>query len=142
MMRGIKTLKARLDVHQANAQKLASWLAEQPEISRVYYPGLPDHPGREIHNRQAAGPGGVLSFTARDTKLAHQIMNRVKIPALAVSLGAVESIISYPVTMSHAAIPPKQRQELGITDNLIRYSVGLEDPDDLIADLEQAIRGK
>lgn len=141
LMRGIKTLKVRMEQHQAGALAVAGWLKEQPEITEVYYPGLPDHPGYEINRKQASGFGGIVSFKAKTDELARQIMNNVQLPALAVSLGAVESIISFPPKMSHAAIPPEIRQAQGITDNLIRLSVGLEDPDDLIADLRKAIQG-
>lgn len=141
LMRGMKTLKVRMDQHQAGALAIALWLREQPEITEVFYPGLPDHPGYEINKKQAAGFGGIVSFKAKTADLARQIMNNVHLPALAVSLGAVESIISFPPKMSHAAMPPEVRQAQGITDDLIRLSVGLEDPEDLIADLDQAIRG-
>jgi cystathionine beta-lyase len=141
LMRGIKTLKVRMDQHQAGALAIAQWLREQPEIIEVYYPGLPGHPGYEINKKQATGFGGIVSFKTETDDLAGQIMNNVKLPALAVSLGAVESIISFPPKMSHAAMPPEVRRAQGITDNLIRLSVGLEDPDDLIADLYRAIKG-
>lgn len=141
LMRGIKTLKVRMEQHQAGALAIAHWLREQPEITEVFYPGLPDQPGYEINKKQATGFGGIVSFKTKTDELAGQIMNNVKLPALAVSLGAVESIISFPPKMSHAAMPPEVRRAQGITDNLIRLSVGLEDPDDLIADLYRAING-
>lgn len=139
LMRGMKTLQVRLDREQETAGKIAEWLAGRPEVTRVYYPGLIDHPGYDLHRRQAKGPGAVLSFELSTRELARQVMERVQLPALAVSLGAVESILSYPVTMSHAAIPPAERHALGITDSLFRLSVGLEDADDLVADLAQAL---
>ncbi|KKM11291.1 cystathionine gamma-synthase [Clostridiales bacterium PH28_bin88] len=139
LMRGMKTLQVRLDREQETAGKIAEWLAGRPEVTRVYYPGLIDHPGYGLHRRQAKGPGAVLSFELSTPELAWQVMERVQLPALAVSLGAVESILSYPVTMSHAAIPPAERHALGITDSLLRLSVGLEDADDLVADLAQAL---
>lgn len=141
LMRGIKTLKVRMEQHQAGAVAIAKWLKEQPEITEVFFPGLPDHPGYEINKKQASGYGGIVSFKAKTDELARQIMNNVQLPALAVSLGAVESIISFPPKMSHAAMPPEVRQAQGITDNLIRLSVGLEDPEDLIADLQKAVKG-
>lgn len=141
LMRGIKTLKVRMEQHQAGALALAAWLKEQPEITEVFYPGLSGHPGYEINKKQATGFGGIVSFKAKTAELAAKIMNNVQLPALAVSLGAVESIISFPAKMSHAAMPPEVRQAQGITDNLMRFSVGLEDPDDLITDLRQAMRG-
>ena len=140
-MRGIKTLKVRMEEHQRGAFVVAKWLQEQPQVKNVYYPGLENHPGHEILAQQAEGFGGVLSFDVGDVQLAKQIMSNVKIPAVAVSLGAVESILSYPVKMSHAAIPQEIREKLGITDSLMRLSVGLEDPEDIIADLKQAMEG-
>lgn len=138
-MRGLKTLKVRMDQHQAGAIRIARWLSEQPEVERVFYPGLAGHPGHQLHQKQALGSGGILSFRVREPALARRILNGVKIPVLAVSLGAVESIISFPATMSHASMPPERRQELGITDTLIRLSVGLEDPEDLIEDFRSAM---
>ncbi|MDA8233645.1 MAG: PLP-dependent aspartate aminotransferase family protein [Clostridia bacterium] len=140
VMRGIKTLKVRLDQQQASAHKIAEWLVQQPEVKEVYYPGLPHHPGHQLAARQAQGFGAIVSFKMKSVEQARQVLNGVKLPVLAVSLGAVESIISYPVTMSHAAIPQARRQELGVTDDLIRLSVGLEEAEDLIADLSQAFR--
>ncbi|HBC94512.1 MAG TPA: methionine biosynthesis PLP-dependent protein [Pelotomaculum sp.] len=139
LLRGMKTLKARMDLHQSGAGKLAAWLAGREEVKKVYFPGLPDHPGREIHEKQAEGPGGIVSFRMKDEKTARMLMEKVKLPALAVSLGAVESIISYPLTMSHASMHPDHRLRAGVTGELIRLSVGLEDPDDLIEDLSQAM---
>ncbi|MHB8171808.1 MAG: trans-sulfuration enzyme family protein [Thermincolia bacterium] len=139
VMRGIKTLKVRMDQQQATAHKIAEWLVQQPEVKEVYYPGLPNHPGHKLAGRQADGFGAIISFKAKSVELARHLLNNVKIPILAVSLGAVESIISYPSTMSHAAIPSKRRLELGVTDDLIRLSVGLEEAEDLIEDLRQAI---
>lgn len=139
LMRGIKTLKARLDMHQQGAGRIARWLASRPEVKNVYFPGLPDHPGRELHEKQAFGPGGIVSFRMQTEEMAKDLLKNVKLPALAVSLGAVESIISYPVTMSHASMHPDHRERAGVTGDLIRLSVGLEDPDDLIEDLAAAL---
>lgn len=139
LLRGLKTLKVRLDYQQASALKLAEVLNRHPGVVQVYYPGLPDHPGREIHYSQADGPGAVLSFRTGSTASARRFMERVRLAAVAVSLGGVETIVSYPVKMSHAAMHESQRLKLGITDDLIRISVGLEDPDDLIADFEGAL---
>ncbi|RJX25765.1 MAG: aminotransferase class V-fold PLP-dependent enzyme [Dethiobacter sp.] len=139
LMRGIKTLKVRMEQHQQGAMAVARWLQEQPGVKEVYYPGLPEHPGHMLHKKQASGFGGIVSFRMETPELARQVLERVQIPALAVSLGAVESIISYPLTMSHAAMPPEIRQKAGITGDLIRLSVGLEDPGDLIADLAHAM---
>ncbi|OPY66134.1 MAG: Cystathionine beta-lyase MetC [Syntrophorhabdaceae bacterium PtaU1.Bin034] len=139
LMRGIKTLAARMEVQQRNAEVIASWLSEQKEIERVYYPGLKTHPGRDVHFRQASGAGAVVSFELPSTEIAHAFLRSVTLPLLAVSLGGVESILSYPPTMSHAAVPPKERLARGITDKLVRLSVGLEDPHDLIDDFKQAL---
>ncbi|WNR43563.1 aminotransferase class V-fold PLP-dependent enzyme [Paenibacillus roseipurpureus] len=141
LIRGMKTLQARMEASEKSARRLAQWLSEQPDIDVVYYPGLPNHPGREIHEKQSAGYGAVVSFDVGSGEKAKQLMSKVKIPLVAVSLGAVESILSYPAKMSHAAMPREVRLQRGITDGLVRYSVGLEDIEDIIEDLEQALRG-
>ncbi len=135
--RGIKTLRARMELQQQSALRIAEWLKKQPWVTDVYYPGLPEHPGYEINRSQATGFGAVLSFKTDTTERALAVMKKVKLWSVAVSLGGVESILSYPVRMSHAAIPVKERERLGITPNLIRLSVGLEEPEDLIEDLKQ-----
>jgi cystathionine beta-lyase len=140
LMRGIKTLAARMEIQQRGAMKIASWLSGHPRVEKVYYPGLKNHPGREVHERQASGPGAVVSFELPTVEAAHAFMRSVTLPLLAVSLGGVESILSYPATMSHASIPPEERLALGITDKLVRLSVGLEEPEDLIDDFEQALK--
>ncbi|TDG00483.1 trans-sulfuration enzyme family protein [Paenibacillus piri] len=139
LMRGMKTLQTRMEAHERSARRLAEWLAAHPEVAAVYYPGLPNHPGREIHERQSSGYGAVVSFDVGSGERAKQLLGQVGIPLVAVSLGAVESILSYPAMMSHAAMPREVRHERGITDGLIRYSVGLESIEDIIADLEQAL---
>jgi cystathionine beta-lyase len=140
VMRGIKTLKVRMDAQEQSAQQLALWLKGHPRVEAVFYPGLEDHPGREINKAQAAGAGAVLSFKTRTTEQAVRFLGKVRLAAAAVSLGGVETIASYPVRMSHAAMPPEERRRLGITDTLIRISVGLEDPRDLIADFDEALK--
>ena len=139
LLRGMRTLGVRLTAEQATAAVLAGWLAERPEVSRVYYPGLPHHPGRALHARQADGAGAVVSFTLQSTAAAQTFMQSITLPKLAVSLGGVESILSYPATMSHAAMPPAEREARGITDALVRLSVGLESAHDLMEDLGQAL---
>ncbi len=139
VMRGIKTLGARMEIQQRNAMVIADWLSQQREIRRVYYPGLESHPGRDTHNRQASGPGAVISFELSDVETTHAFLRAIRVPLLAVSLGGVESILSYPATMSHSRMPVRQRQALGVTDCLVRLSVGLEAPEDLIADFRQAL---
>lgn len=140
VMRGIKTLKARMDYAQKSALYIAQELSRHPEIKAVYYPGLPTHPGHELLKSQADGFGAVLSFETNTSEIAKKIMANVKLPAVAVSLGSVESILSYPPTMSHAAIPREVRYEMGITDALLRFSIGMESPDDLLKDLFDAMK--
>jgi len=141
LMRGMKTLGARMAHSEESAAKLAAWLQGRSDIEHVYYPGLLNHPGREIHEKQSSGYGAVISFDVGSGERAKQVLNQVKLPLVAVSLGAVESILSYPAMMSHAAMGEQVRHERGITDGLLRFSVGLEDVDDLIADLDQALAG-
>lgn len=139
LMRGMKTLGARMAHSEISARKLADWLARRQDIAAVYYPGLAEHPGREVQEKQSEGYGAVVSFDVGSGDRAKRVLSRVKLPLVAVSLGAVESILSYPAMMSHASMPPEVRLERGITDGLLRFSVGLEDIGDLIADLEQAL---
>ncbi|WP_027091618.1 trans-sulfuration enzyme family protein [Cohnella thermotolerans] len=139
LMRGMKTLKVRMEGSERSAAKLAEWLSGHPGVVKVYYPGLADHPRREVHEKQSKGYGAVVSFDVGSGERARKLLGRVKLPLVAVSLGAVESILSYPAMMSHAAMPRDVRLARGITDGLVRYSVGLEDIDDLIRDLEQAL---
>jgi cysteine-S-conjugate beta-lyase len=139
LLRGIKTLAARLDLQQRTAATVAAAVAALPGVLRVHYPGLPDHPGRAVHERQARGPGAVFSFELENGRITKAFLRALQLPLLAVSLGGVESIASYPVTMSHAAMPPDERARRGITDGLVRLSVGLEAPEDLVADIEQAL---
>ncbi|MEQ8155502.1 MAG: aminotransferase class I/II-fold pyridoxal phosphate-dependent enzyme [Clostridiaceae bacterium] len=139
LLRGIKTLKVRMDVQQATAEKLARWLQNKGQVEEVYYPGLETHPGREIHFEQASGAGAVLSFKFKTLEQTKYFLNNVKNAAFAVSLGGVETIVSYPAKMSHAAIPKEEREALGVTDTLIRVSVGLEEFEDLAESFEAAI---
>lgn len=140
LLRGIKTLKIRMDYQQKNAQTLAEWLMKYDKIETVYFPGLPEHEGYQIHKEQSDGAGCVLSFKTKEDKVAKEFLNRVKIGAVAVSLGGVETIISYPAKMSHAAMPKQERDRVGIGDNLIRVSVGLEDIEDIINDFSEALK--
>jgi cysteine-S-conjugate beta-lyase len=139
LLRGLKTLKVRMDYQQNSAQKIAEWLMNHKKVSKIYYPGLPDHPGRDIHYSQATGAGSVLSFTCIDTLTTQKFLKNIKLCAVAVSLGGVETIISYPCKMSHASIPAPEREKQGITDSLVRVSIGLEEPEDLIEDFDQAL---
>lgn len=141
VLRGLKTLRVRLEESQKSARAVAEWLSEQKRVTEVFYPGLPTHPGHAVHNSQAAGPGAVLSFKLETVELTRRVLETVELAAFAVSLGGVESIISYPAKMSHAAMPPEERAARGVTDNLVRLSVGLEECEDLIADLDRVING-
>lgn len=138
-LRGVKTLKVRMDQSQQNTIKIAAWLKSHKRVTAVHYPGLAEHPGYAIHAGQADGPGAVFSFELDSFETTKRMLEGSKLAAFAVSLGGVESIISYPARMSHASVPAEERLRKGITDTLVRLSVGLEDPDDLIADLEQAM---
>jgi cystathionine gamma-lyase len=139
-LRGIKTLAVRMEQHCANAGHLASWLAEHPRVQRVYYPGLPNHPGHQVAGRQMRGYGGMISVSIRGGKeAALRLLTRTKLFSLAESLGGVESLIGHPATMTHASIPAEQRLARGIDDGLVRLSVGIEDASDLQEDLRQAL---
>ena len=140
LARGMRTLAVRLAAEQETARELATWLSARPEVARVHYPGLPDHPGHALQARQADGPGAVLSFELRGTEEATAFMRAMRLPKVAVSLGGVESILSHPATMSHAAMPPAERAARGISDALLRLSVGLESAADLKEDLDRALR--
>ena len=139
-LRGTKTLPLRMARHDASGRRIAQWLTERKDISKVYYPGLPDHPQFELAKRQMKGFGGMISFDVDDAARARRVAESVKIFALAESLGGVESLIGHPASMTHAAVPAALRQEMGLTDSLLRLSVGVEDVDDLLADLDQALR--
>jgi cystathionine beta-lyase/cystathionine gamma-synthase len=139
-LRGIKTLAVRMERHSANAEVLAGWLKLQPGVERVYYPGLPEHPGHEIAQRQMRSFGGMISVRLRGGKAAAlQLLTTTRLFSLAESLGGVESLISHPATMTHASIPAEIRARRGIDDGLVRLSVGIEDVDDLRTDLAAAL---
>ncbi|WP_303720756.1 PLP-dependent aspartate aminotransferase family protein [Malonomonas rubra] len=139
LIRSLKTLPLRMERHSASALQVASWLQEQPQVEKVYYPGLPEHPGHLLTKRQNAGFGGMLSFRLNDPQLAEQLLERLQLISFAESLGGVESLITLPAVQTHADIPAAERERLGICNRLLRLSVGLEDPADLIADLQQAL---
>ena len=139
MIRGIKTLGVRMDRHVANAEKIAEWLVESGYVDKVYYPGLKTDPGYEVQRKQADGPGAMISFTLKKEYDYRTFFKSTKLVTLAESLGGVESLVCHPASMTHAAIPKEIRDEVGITDELIRLSVGIEDVRDIIADIEQAI---
>lgn len=139
VLRGTKTLPIRMERHNANAMVLAAYLASHPKVARVHYPGLPSHPQHELARRQMCGFGGLIAFEAGSFDRARTVLNSVRLMALAESLGGVETLISHPATMTHASVPPERRLQLGITDDLVRVSVGIEDVDDLEEDLAQAL---
>ena len=139
VIRGIKTLGVRMDRHVENAQKIAQWLLDSGYVSKVYYPGLTADPGYEVQKKQADGPGAMISFVLKESYDYRKFFKNLKLITLAESLGGVESLVCHPASMTHAAIPADIRKEVGIVDELIRFSVGIEDAEDLIADLKQAI---
>ena len=142
MLRGLKTLALRVERQQENAQKIAEWLTRHDKVKEVCYPGLPAHPGHCIQQKQSSGFGAMLSFRAPDAFWAERVINRVKVITFAESLGGVESLITYPVRQTHGDIPVEIRDRIGVTDDLLRLSVGIEHVDDLIQDLEQALQEK
>ncbi|MFW0780575.1 bifunctional cystathionine gamma-lyase/homocysteine desulfhydrase [Rossellomorea marisflavi] len=139
LIRGIKTLGLRMEEHEINTKKIVDFLLQHPKVSKVYYPGLESHPNHEIAKAQASGFGGMVSFDVGSEGNADRLLTNTKYFTLAESLGAVESLISVPARMTHASIPKDRRDELGITDGLVRISVGLEDVEDLIEDIDQAL---
>ncbi len=142
VLRGTKTLHLRMERHARNAQRIATWLEGHEAITRVLYPGLPSHPQHELAMRQMRNGGGMVSFEVRgDLDNVRQVAERVHLFALAESLGGVESLLDHPVIMTHASIPKPEREAAGLSDGLLRLSVGVEDVEDLIADLDRALRG-
>ncbi len=141
VLRGIKTLHVRMQRHCENGRAVAQYLAKHPKIEKVYWPGFEDHPNHQIAKSQMADFGGMISFVPKgsDFKAAIKIVERLQLFTLAESLGGVESLAGHPASMTHASIPKEEREKSGVVDSLIRLSVGIEDADDLIADLEQAI---
>ena len=139
-LRGIKTLPLRMRQHDLSGRRIAEWLTRQPLVRKVYYPGLPSHPQHELACRQMSGFGGMISLDLGDPGLARRFVEHTRIFALAESLGGVESLIGHPATMTHASVPPDMRQAMGLTESLIRLSCGVEDTDDLIEDLDRAMR--
>ncbi|MBQ9366363.1 MAG: PLP-dependent transferase, partial [Victivallales bacterium] len=140
--RGIKTLAIRLEKQAANAAKIANWLQQRPEVRKVYYIGFPDHPGYAISQRQCSGFGGMLSMELDAPETARRILREVKLFQYAESLGGVDSLITYPMCQTHADVPEDERLRRGINDRFLRISVGIENADDLIEDLRQALEIK
>ncbi|MDG5471126.1 bifunctional cystathionine gamma-lyase/homocysteine desulfhydrase [Jeotgalibacillus sp. ET6] len=139
LIRGLKTLGLRMEEHEVNAKEIVAFLEKHEGISKIHYPGIKSHPGHEIAQKQSRGFGGMISFDVGSAEKAEEVLKKVRYFTLAESLGAVESLISLPAKMTHASIPPERRAELGITDGLVRISVGIEDIEDLLIDLEQAL---
>ena len=139
VLRGTKTLPLRMERHNANTQVLAEYLAAHPKVSRVHYPGLPTHPQHALACRQMKGFGGLISFELGSLERARTLLNNVRLMALAESLGGVETLISHPASMTHASVPPERRLQIGLTEDMVRVSVGIEDVDDLKEDLAQAL---
>jgi cystathionine gamma-synthase len=140
IIRGIKTLAVRMDKQQENAIKLAKWLQEHPKVNKVYYIGMPDHPGYEVSKKQSRGYGAMISFSVDREETAIQMLERVNLAMYAESLGGVETLITYPMIQTHGDVPEEEREAKGINNKLLRLSVGIEHIDDLIADFEQALK--
>jgi cystathionine beta-lyase/cystathionine gamma-synthase len=139
VMRGIKTLPVRMQRHEATAREIAAFLADHPKVRRVLYPGLPDHPGFAIQQRQARGFGAMISFELDGYDAAKRCLDALEVMSLAESLGGVETLVGHPATMTHASVPPERRAALGLSDGLVRISVGIEDREDLLADLARGL---
>ena len=140
-LRGTKTLALRMRQHDTNGRRIAEWLTHHPKVQRVYYPGLPSHPQHELACRQMKGFGGMISLELGSLERARRFVERTRIFALAESLGGVESLVGHPASMTHASVPQALRDKMGLSDSLVRLSVGIEDVEDLIADLDQALAG-
>lgn len=139
LLRGVKTLAVRMRQHDANGRKVAEWLQQHSKVNKVFYPGLPDHPQYQLAKQQMSGFGSMISFDLGSLDAANRMLKKVRICSLAESLGGVETLISHPATMTHAAIGEEGRRKLGITDGMVRISVGIEDVEDILADLEDAL---
>lgn len=141
VLRGIKTLHLRMERHCQNGRKVAEFLRNHPKIEKVYWPGFPDHPNHEIAKKQMRDFGGMISIALKDSSIENtfRVASSFKIFSLAESLGGVESLVNHPATMTHASIPKEEREKAGVVDQMLRFSVGVEDIDDLLADLEQAL---
>ncbi|HEY3120988.1 MAG TPA: PLP-dependent transferase, partial [Vicinamibacteria bacterium] len=139
VLRGVKTLALRMPRHEENGRRVAEFLRGQGQVRKVYWPGFPDHPGHDVHRRQAGGFGAMIAFDLGSLEGARTLLERVRLCSLGESLGGVETLISHPATMTHAGYTPAEREALGIRDGLVRISVGCEDAEDLIADLARAL---
>lgn len=139
VLRGLKTLPVRMERQQENAQKIAAWLTTHPHVKKVFYAGLPEHPGYQLNRSQARGAGSMISFRTDSVETAHRVLEKVRLITFAESLGGTESLITYPMVQTHPDVPQEMREHLGITETLLRLSVGLEHVEDMIADLRQAL---
>jgi cystathionine beta-lyase/cystathionine gamma-synthase len=139
VLRGTKTLAVRMEAHDRNGRMVANFLTEHPKVQKVYYPGLVSHPQHELAKRQQKGFGGMVAFETGSLANAKKVLESVKLCILGESLGGVESLISHPASMTHASVPQEKREKLGITEGLVRVSVGIEDVEDIIEDLDQAL---
>ncbi|MGH9475829.1 MAG: trans-sulfuration enzyme family protein [Terriglobales bacterium] len=142
LLRGVKTLAVRMRQHDANGRRIAQWLTQQPQVKAVYYPGLAQHPQHALAKRQMSGFGSMITIETGSLVRANQILRRVRLCSLAESLGGVETLISHPATMTHAALGAEGRAAIGLTDGMVRLSIGIEDPADLEADLAQALASR
>jgi cystathionine beta-lyase/cystathionine gamma-synthase len=140
VLRGVKTLAVRMRQHDANGRAVAAWLQQHPKVRRVYYPGLPDHPQHALARRQMDGFGSMMTFDVGTQEAANKMLRRLQVCVLGESLGGVETLLSHPATMSHASLHEEERRKLGITDGMVRVSVGIEDVEDILADLDQAMQ--
>ena len=141
VLRGVKTLAVRMQQHDRNGRRVAEFLARHKKVKKVFYPGLPDHPQHELARRQMSGFGSMITFETGSLSKANKMLRRVRVCSLAESLGGVETLISHPATMTHAAYGEKGRKAIGITDGMVRISVGIEDVEDILLDLDQALAG-
>ncbi len=141
VLRGIKTLPVRMEAHNANGMAIAKYLSERKEVTKIFYPGLPSHPGHELAKKQMSGFGAMIAFDLGSLENAARFLRRVRLCSLAESLGGVETLISHPATMTHASVPIEHRNKIGITDGLVRISVGIEDLADLVEDIDNAFDG-
>jgi cystathionine gamma-lyase/cystathionine beta-lyase/cystathionine gamma-lyase/homocysteine desulfhydrase len=139
ILRGVKTLAVRMEQHDRNGRKVADYLSKHEKVQKVFYPGLPDYPQRELAKRQMSGFGSMIAFETGSRAKANKMLRKVRVCSLAESLGGVETLISHPATMTHAAVGEEGRRKIGITDGMVRISVGIEDVDDILADLDQAL---
>jgi cystathionine beta-lyase/cystathionine gamma-synthase len=139
ILRGVKTLAVRMEQHDRNGRIVADFLSRHKKVKKVFYPGLPDHPQHELAERQMSGFGSMITFETGSLSNARKMLKKVRVCSLAESLGGVETLISHPATMTHAAVGEKGRREIGITDGMVRLSVGVENVDDIIDDLDQAL---